>query len=97
MGLSMSQWDDLDEHDRAWALALEYADEVAEARRCRSCGGDPGECQDADNQHAYVVSTRRCYKTAAISEAQKKRTDHDGVQFVAVLDPTLKKSVRRKG
>jgi len=95
MGLSMSQWDALDAHDRAWALALDVTDAEAEAGQCAACGGPKMECQDPDNQHAYVVSTSRCYRTAAIAAAQRKRTDPDGVLYRVVLDPGLKKSARK--
>ena len=97
MGLTMSQWDDLDEHDRAWALALDLADAADDAGKCTSCGGPASICQDTDNQHAYVVTTRRCYRTLAVIEAQKKRADHDGVQWVVTFDPSKKKSARKKG
>lgn len=91
----MTQWDALDEYDRAWALALDVTTAEAEAGVCPSCGGSKAECQDPDNQHAYVVSTSRCYRTAAIAAAQRKRTDHDGVLYRVVLDPGLKKSARK--
>lgn len=94
----MSEWDALDEVDRSYALGEYVAEMEDEARRCPACGGDPDECQDTDNQHAYVVTTRRCYRTRALAEAQKARkTDHDGVLWSVTLDPTLKKSARRKG
>lgn len=91
----MTQWDALDEYDRAWALALDVTTAEAEAGVCPSCGGQKAECQDLDNQHAFVVSTSRCYRTAAIAAAQRKRTDHDGVLYRVVLDPSLKKSARK--
>ena len=97
MGLTMSQWDDLDEHDRAWSLGLDIADAHDEAGKCAACGGPASVCQDPDNQHAYEVEFRRCYRTRAIQEAQKKRTDHDGVLTVATLNPAKKKSARKKG
>ena len=105
MGLTMSQWDDLDEHDRAWALGLDVADaeqnlEDAEGK-CPACGGPKAECQDPDNQHAYVATFKRCYRTRAIEEARRTRkNDPDmGSLLIAVhLDPTKKKSARaRKG
>jgi hypothetical protein len=68
--------------------------DVAEASRCQACGGDPGECQDHDNQHAYVVTPRRCYRTRALIEAKKKRQDHDGILWAITLDPSLKKSAQ---
>jgi hypothetical protein len=102
MGLTMSQWDDLDDHDRAWALGVSLAEAEAEAEAnaatCPSCGGLKAECQDPDNQHAYVVTTGRCYRTRALMEAQRARTgDHDGVLWKVVLDPSRKKSAVKKG
>lgn len=97
MGLTMSQWDALDEHDRAYALALDLVDAEDRAGSCSQCGGPASECQDADNQHAFVVTTRRCYRTRALQEAQRKRTDNDGVIFAVTLDPTQKKSATKKG
>jgi hypothetical protein len=67
------------------------------ATRCPQCGGPSSECQDTDNQHAYVVTTKRCYRTAAHMAAQKSRTDTDGVMFVVTLDPSKKKSAQKKG
>ena len=97
LGLTMSQWDALDDIDRAYAMAEHVAQVEDEARKCPACGGDPGECQDPDNQHAYVVSTRRCYRTRALAEAQKKRTqDNEGVLWSVALDPTRKKSAMKK-
>ena len=99
MGLSMSQWDDLDEQDRAWALGLDVADAKDAAGRCAACGGPASECQDVDNQHAYVIEYRRCFKTRAVQEAQKKRqsdSDYGSLLIVAHLDPTRKKSARKK-
>lgn len=96
MGLTMSQWDELDDHDRAYAMALDLVEAEERAGRCPECGRDPVECQDADNQHAFVVTTRRCFRTQALREAQKKRTDHDGIVWVVNLDPSLKKSAREK-
>lgn len=96
MGLTMSQWDELDDHDRAWALAADIEDAAA---TCPACGGPAAECQDADNQHAYVVSVRRCYRTRAVQEAlTKRKSDPDfGSLLVSVtLDPKLKKSARQE-
>ena len=68
------------------------------AATCPSCGGLKAECQDPDNQHAYVVTTGRCYRTRALMEAQRARTgDHDGVLWKVVLDPSRKKSAVKKG
>ena len=96
MGLTMSQWDDLDEHDRAWALGADVAESEESALRCPACGGPKAECQDPDNQHAYTVTFRRCYRQAAVAAAQRSRTDLDGVLTVVTLDPTRKKSARAK-
>ncbi|WP_030526606.1 hypothetical protein [Phycicoccus jejuensis] len=101
MGLSMSQWDDLDEHDRAYALALDLVDAEDAAGRCTCCGGVAAECQNPDNQHAYVVTFRRCFRTLAVMEAEEKRRGKDGlgdmkgVLTVVRLDPALKKSATR--
>ena len=38
MGLTMSQWDDLDDHDRAWALGVGLADAEAEAEDATTGG-----------------------------------------------------------
>ena len=100
MGLTMSQWDDLSEYDRSWALALRVAEMQDEARQCPACGGDPAECQDADNQHAFVVDLGRCYRTVAVEAAKRKRqTDPDlAALLVKVrLDPARKKSAREGG
>lgn len=104
MGLSMSQWDELDDHDRAWALALDVTDAekaVTEAAAsCEACGGPKAECQDPDNQHAYVVTFGRCYRTRAVQEAQRKRSkdpDMGSLLVKVTLDPTRKKSARKKG
>ena len=75
MGLSMSQWDDLDEQDRAWALGLDVADAKDAAGRCEACGGPASECQDVDNQHAYVIEYRRCFKTRRRSGRTTATTD----------------------
>ena len=97
MGYTIEEWDELDEYSRAWALAPDVLDAERNARKCPACGGDPGECQDPDNQHAYVVTTRRCYRTRALAEAQKKRTqDNEGVLWSVALDPTRKKSAMKK-
>lgn len=96
MGLTMSQWDDLDDHDRAWALGLDLVEAQESAGACPACGGPSEVCQDADNQHAYVVTTRRCYRTRAVEEAKRKRKDHDGILWAVTLDPSKKKSARKK-
>ena len=60
-----------------------------------SCRG----LSDPDNQHAYVVTLRRCYRTRAVQDAMKARkSDPDaGSLLVSVtLDPTKKKSARAK-
>lgn len=104
--MTVSQWDGLDEHDRAWALALadDEADLAAKAaavaaKACPACGGTDGACADPDNQHAYVVTLRRCYRTRAVQDALKShQKDPDvGSLLVSVsLDPTRKKSARAK-
>lgn len=96
LGKTISEWDELDEHDRAHVLGVQVAESREAEGRCKACGGPASECQDPDNQHAYEVSFRRCYRTAAVIAAQRKRTDMDGVQTVVTLNPAKKKS-RRKG
>ena len=93
----MSEWDALSDYDRSWALGADVADLEDAKERCPQCGGMASECQDTDNQHAYEVTWRRCYRTAAIREAEKARKDHVGVMAVAVLNPAKKKSARKKG
>ena len=98
MGLTMSQWDGLDEHDRAWALGLDVTDAEDRAGRCQACGGPASECQDPDNQHAYVPTFRRCYRTRAVEDARRTRkADPDlGSLLISVsLDPTKKKSAQK--
>lgn len=91
MGMTIEQWDELDEYQRAHALTLDLLDAERVAGRCTQCGGPASECQDALNQHAYEVSWRRCYRTVAVREAEKKRKDHVGVVAVVTLNPALKK------
>lgn len=91
MGLTMTQWDELDEYDRAWPLALALADEEDAAGTCKACGGPASVCQDWRNQHAFDVHFRRCFRTAAILEAQQQRHDHEGVLTVAVFNPDKRK------
>lgn len=91
LGKTISEWDDLDEHDRAHVLGVQIAEAHAAAGRCHACGGPADECQDPRNQHAYEVTFRRCYKTAASLEAQRKRTDMDGVQVVVTYNPEKRK------
>lgn len=96
----MSAWDDLDEHDRAWALGVDLVEAESEAAKCPACGGPTSECQDADNQHAYVVTMRRCYRKRAIDDAMKARKDDPdlGSLLISVtLDPARKKSAMVKG
>ncbi len=96
MGLTISQWDDLDPHDQAYAIGVDIADGQAAAGRCTQCGGPASECQDTDNQHAYVVTWRRCYRTRAVKEAEKTRSDHAGVVAVVTLDPSRKKTAQKE-
>jgi hypothetical protein len=96
MGLTIEQWDELDDYQRAHALAPDLIDAERAAGRCAACGGPASECQDPDNQHAYVVSLRRCFRTRALEEAKRARkSDHDGVLFAVTLDPTRKKSAQK--
>jgi hypothetical protein len=94
MGLTIDQWDALDDYQRAHALAPDLIDAEREAGRCSQCGGPASVCQDPDNQHAYVVTFRRCYRTRAVREAERKRTESDGVMAVVTLDPARKKSAQ---
>ncbi|HJY33546.1 MAG TPA: hypothetical protein VJ260_01775 [Vicinamibacterales bacterium] len=96
MGLDIEQWDELDDYKRSHALAPALIHAERDAGRCESCGGPKADCQDPDNQHAYVVTFRRCYRSAAVVAAQKARQDMDGVLTVVTLDPTRKKSARAK-
>lgn len=91
MGKTISEWDDLDEHDRAHVLGVQIAELRESEGRCKACGGPASECQDVRNQHAYEVEFRRCYRTAAALEAQRKRTDMDGVQVVVTYNPAKRK------
>ena len=100
----MTQWDNLDDYDRAWAIASDLADQQADAeakaRRCPACGGDATECQDPDNQHAYEVTLKRCYRSRAINDALKGRKDDPdkaSLIITATVNPAKKKSARRKG
>ncbi len=62
--LTMSGWDALPDDDRDWALALAARD----ADRCPVCGGDdPARlCQNPIYQHAWEVTTTRCFKQRAV-------------------------------
>lgn len=100
MGMTIAQWDALDDYDRAWALAPDLIDAERNANKCPACGGPSGECQDTDNQHAYVVTLRRCFRTRAVQDALKaRRNDPDaGSLLVSVtLDPARKKSATKRG
>lgn len=68
LNLTMTQWDQLSDDDRDWALA-----DLAEST-CPVCGSaDPeGLCQNPRYQHAWVVKTARCYKTRAVMMHMKK-------------------------
>ena len=68
LGLTLSQWDELSEDDRDWALA------EAHQPTCPVCGSyDPeGVCQNPRYQHAWVVKTKRCYKTRAVMMHMKR-------------------------
>ena len=79
-------------------MAEAEVEAVEKAATCPSCGGPKAECQDPDNQHAFVVTAGRCYRTRALMEAQRaRRGDHDGVLWKVVLDPARKKSAAKKG
>ena len=100
----LKHFDALDGYDRAWELASDLteqqADAEAKARRCPACGGDATECQDPDNQHAYEVALKRCYRSRAINDTLKTRKDDPdkaSLIITAHLNPAKKKSARRKG
>ena len=96
----MTQWDALDDYDRAWALGTDLLDLEQQATRCPACGGDAAECQDTDNQHAYEVTLKRCYRSRAINEKLKARKDDPdkaSLIITATVNPAKKKSARRKG
>ncbi len=100
MGYTIDQWDALDDYQRAHALGPDLLEAERAAARCTQCGGPAVDCQDTDNQHAYVVEFRRCYRTRAVKEAQEKRAkssngDMNGVVTIVTLDPTRKKSARK--
>lgn len=94
--MDIEQWDALDDYQRSHALAPALIRAEREAGRCSQCGGPADVCQDPDNQRAYEVTFRRCYRTQAVREAERKRTDNDGVIVVVTLDPTKKKSAQKK-
>ena len=93
MSLTMTQWDALDEYDRAWAFGLDILDAEEKVGRCAACGGPADVCQDTDNQHAYVVSVRRCFRTRALQEEQRKPRWH--YNELSRLAPLLQRSIRR--
>lgn len=66
----MGQWDDLPADDQEWALAAAERD----SRRCPVCGGDDPErlCQNPKTQHAWTVTTTRCYKQLAVLRTMEK-------------------------
>lgn len=75
-------------------------DMEAKARRCPACGGDSTECQDPDNQHAFEVVLKRCYRSRAINDALKARKDDpdkSSLIISAKVNPAKKKSARRRG
>lgn len=61
-----SEWD---EEQQAIMLAY-YA---WESTRCPACGGNPAECQGADNEFAWKADgPHRCHRTATRSRAQRE-------------------------
>ena len=99
MGYTIKEWDALDDYQRAWALAPDLLDAERDAKKCPACGGPADECQDTDNQHAYVVTLRRCYRTRAVQDALKARKNDPDVGSLLVsvtLDPARKKSATKK-
>lgn len=83
-GMPMSAWDEADENDRDWALALAAKD----AGKCPVCGGDDPEqwCQNHDYQHAWVVTTRTCYKQRAVLMAMERFKDQP---YVSAIIPSV--------
>lgn len=66
----MSAWDAASEDDRDWGLAVALKD----AQKCPVCGGDDPErvCQNPAYQHAWEVTTTRCYKQRAVVMAMER-------------------------
>lgn len=88
----MSEWDALSDDDRDWALAASAKD----AGRCPICGGDDPDqwCQNPKLEHAWVVTTTRCYKQRAVVMAMERFKADPYVSSViplVSLDPSLAK------
>lgn len=88
----MSEWDALSDDDRDWAMA--------DIHTCPVCGGDDPEnlCQNHDFQHAWVVTTRTCYKQRAVLMAMERFKDSPYVSAIVPsvrLEPALAKSARQ--
>lgn len=93
-GMPMSVWDAADENDRDWALALAAKD----AQKCPVCGGDDPEqwCQNPRYQHAWVVTTTRCYRSRAIQMAMERFKNDPYISAVVphiTLDPAKAKNM----
>lgn len=95
-GMPMSAWDAADENDRDWALALAKKD----AGRCPICGGDDPDrlCQNPEYQHAWEVTTGRCYKQRAVLMTMERFKNDPYVSTVVPsvsLNPAKAKSARK--
>ena len=99
LGRTITEWDDLDDMDRDWAVAAVIT--PGEPDTCTVCGGPAAVCQDHDAQHAWVIEATRCYKTRAISEYLERvaKTDKHAstLHLTARIDPKRRKSVRAGG
>lgn len=93
--MTMSGWDALPDDDRDWALALADRD----ARKCPVCGGDDPDklCQSLDYQHAWVVTTKTCFKQRAVLMHMEQFKDSPFISAIVPsvrLEPSLAKSAR---
>lgn len=92
----MTEWDNLTDEDRAWALVPDLVDDPD---KCSVCGGDKRVCQDPDAQHAWVVEARRCYKSLAVAEWMERRKNEKHahtLHLTARIDDSRRKSARTK-
>ena len=91
-GMPMSAWDAADENDRDWALGVAMKD----AQKCPVCGGDDPErlCQNPAYQHAWVVTTTRCYRSRAQQMAMERFKNDPYLSTIVphiTLDPSKAK------
>ena len=92
--LTLSGWDALPDDDRDWALALAAKD----AGKCPVCGGDDPErlCQNPAYQHAWVVTTTRCYRSRALQMGIERFKNDPYVSSIVphvTLDPAKAKNM----